>query len=468
MKLSPLSDQANSPSPPPKKESKRFRLPRFSPRKIRYGILAIAAGLLLFWAFRPVPVRVTAGQAERGPLQVTVEAEGKTRVRDRFTIAAPVNGHLERIQLQEGDSVQVGTLVAQIEPLPLTASVQEALGRLAEWQAQRAGVATQRPKRETLEQAEMRIQTARANYQQAEAWVAATQATLAQARRDRQRAQQLEARGAISRKDREAAELNETTQARNLDAAQLAAKAAASEVEVARAALEVLQKEQSDPDYLLSVYDARIASTEAELARLRDRANRTEIRSPVKGRVLRVLQKSAQYVTEGLPLLEIGDTSNLELVIDVLSSDAEQIKPGNLILIERPQSPLLQAKVRLIEPAAFTKISALGIEEQRVNVIGDFVDFPTALGDAYRLETKIVVWEGKDVLKVPLSSLFRCTSGWCVFVIEGQHAQRRSVAIRQRSTVEAEIQSGLQGGELVILHPNEQIAERTRVKAENH
>lgn len=457
MKLLPLPDQSKAPSFTSKRNGWRQYLPTPSSRQIGYVALAIATCLLLIWAFRPTPVRVSVGTVDHGTLQVTVDAEGKTRVRDRFTISAPVNGHLERIQLNEGDPVQAGTLVAQIEPLPLTADVKAALGQLAEWKAQRAGVATQRPKTETLAQAKMRIQKAISDQQQSEARVAAAQATLEQARRDRQRAQQLQSSGAISRQERESAELIEVTRARELDAAITSAKATASEVQVNRAALAVLQKEQTDPDYLLRVYDARIASTEAELAKLRDEANRTEIRSPVNGRVLRILQKSAQYVTDGTPLLELGDVSNLELVIDVLSTDAEQIKPGDAILIERQNAHPIRARVRLVEPAAFTKVSALGVEEQRVNVIGDFVDAPTFFGDAYRVETRIVTWEGKNVLKIPLSALFRCNQDWCVFTVKNNRAERRSVTVDHRSNSEAEIQNGLILDEVVILHPNEQI-----------
>lgn len=466
MKLSPLPDQAKSRFSPTEPQDQR-PLPRLSFKPIGYATLTIATCLLLIWAFHPAPVQVDISTVKRGDLQVTVDAEGKTRVRDRFTISAPVDGHLERIQLDEGDAVQVGTLVAQIDPLPLTADVKAALGRLAEWRAQRTGVATQRPKPETLAQANTRIQKARADQQQAAARVAAAQAALDQAKRDRQRAQQLQSSGAIARKERESAELNEITRARELDAATLNAKAAAAEVEVAKATLAVLQKEQTDPDYLLRVYDARIASTEAELTKLRNEANRTDIRSPVKGRVLRILQKSAQYVTDGTPLLELGDVSNLELVIDVLSTDAEQIKVGNPILIERLNAPPIHAKVRLVEPAAFTKVSALGVEEQRVNVIGDFVDVPAMYGDAYRVETKIVIWAGKDVLKVPLSALFRCRENWCVFTVKNDRAQRRSVTVNHRSNFEAEIEKGLTAGEVVILHPTERVSERKQVTVSN-
>jgi HlyD family secretion protein len=468
MKQLPLPDKTDQTEQPDQQSiaagNGSFKqMPNHLLKKLAYAGLAIAVCLSIVWAFRPTPIQVDTGKVGRGSLQVTVDAEGKTRVRDRYAITAPANGHLERILLNEGDPVKSGELVARIEPLPLTASVKEALGRLAEWKAQRAGVATQRPKTETLAQAIARIQKAGADRRQAEARVEQAQAALVQAQRDRDRAQQLEATGAIARQNRESAELNATTRAKELEAAKLATQAAASEVEVAKAALAVLQKQQADPDYLLNVYDARIASTEAELSKLRDEANRTDIRSPVEGRVLRILQRSAQFVTDGTPLLELGDVANLELVIDVLSTDAQRIKPGAPILIERTDAQPMRAVVRLVEPAAFTKVSALGVEEQRVNAIGDFVDLPKSFGDAYRVDVKIITWEGKDVLKVPLSALFRCDRGWCAFAVKGDRAQRRSLTIGHRSNFEAEIQTGLTTDEVVILHPNEQINDGTQV-----
>lgn len=440
--------------------------PKKKSRWLIYGGAAIATFTAIVWAFRPTPIVVETQAVTRGELQVSVAAEGKTRIRDRFVISAPVSGRLTRIQLKAGDAVQPGEIVAQIEPLTLTAPVQEALGRLAEARAQREGVATQRPKSATLAQAQTRIQAAIATQRQAEASVAQAQAAFNQAQRDRQRAQDMAASGVISRRDRENAELVEITRAKELESATLAAKAASAEVDVARAALTVLQAEQRDPDYLLKVYDARIASIEADLAKLQDEANRTSVRSPSGGQVLRLLQQSAQSVTAGTPLLEIGDISKLEIVIDVLSTDALRIKPGNVILVQAGAGmPMLKAKVRQVEPSAFTKISALGVEEQRVNVIGDFINAPASLGDGYRSDVQIVVWQNPNVLKVPLSALFRCDQAWCVFSVQDSKAQERSIEIGQRSTFEAEVQKGLQAGETVILHPNEQITTGTLVKS---
>lgn len=460
-------DQLKNQKPTPENQGlPKKHLPKISPKLLIYAAIALGTLFFVVQAFRPTPLAVDTGRVSRGELRVTVNAEGKTRVRDRFVVSAPVDGRLARIQLDAGDAVKQGSAIAQIDPLPLTSSVKEALGRLEEWRAQREGVATQRPKAANVEQAKQRIAAALANQRQVEAKVAQAQAALAQAQRDYQRAQALQATGAISIQDREVAALNQTTKAKELAAAQLAVKAAANEVRVAQAALTVLQQQQSDPDYLLKVYDARIASVEAELAKLRDEAARTNINSPVNGRVLRILQKSTQFVTSGTPILEIGDVSKLELVIDVLSSDALKIQPGDMILIDRgSDTQPIKAKVRVVEPSAFTKVSALGVEEQRVNIIGDFVDKPKSFGDAYRVDVQIIIWNQANVLKVPLSSLFRCGQSWCTFVVKDGKANRQQIEIGQRSDFEAEVRRGLQEGEVLILHPSEQIDNGKRVSS---
>lgn len=466
MKLLPLPKQPTEPKPSQEKARWQKRLPRISPKLLVYGAIALATLILVVRAFRPAPIRVDTARVTHGELMVTVNAEGKTRVRDRFTISANIDGILARIELNEGDWVAPGMAVARIDPLPLNASVKQALAQLAEWQAQRVGVATLRPKPEALAQAQTRIRAAEAMQRQAVAKEAQAQAALTQAQRDRDRAVQLESTKVISRQQRETAQLNAATRFQEFEAAQLAVKAAAADVVQAQAALAVLQAEQSDPDYLLKVYDARIASVKAELLKLRDETARTVIYSPVRGQVLRIRQKSAQFVTSGTPLIEVGDVSKLELVIDVLSTDAVNIQPGDPILLDRgtDAQPLL-AQVRLVEPSAFTKVSALGVEEQRVNVIGNFIDSPHAFGDAYRVDAKIVIWEGKDILKVPLSALFRCDKSWCVFVVKDGRADRHLVTVGQRSDLEVEIRQGLQPGDVVILHPSEQINDNSRVKA---
>lgn len=443
----------NSPSPTPDEPRKRL------PRGVLYWVAGLGVAGLVVFALRPKPIPVDLGQVERGNLWVTVDAEGKTRVSDRFIIAAPVSGRLARIELEAGDTIQSGTVVAQIDALPLNTQVQEAQARLRELRAQLAGVETQRTKPAALAQAEAQIQAAIATQRQAEARIEEAQANLVQATRDRQRAQELAAAGAQSRKVREDAELAETRRQQELKTAQRQLEAAIANVAAARNALSVLQAEQQDPDYLEDVYRAQIARVEASLTNLTDEAQRTTITTPVAGNVLRVRQKSARYVQAGEPLLEIGNATQLELVIDILSTDAVKVKPGALIQIEHwGGNEPLQAQVRYVEPSAFTEVSALGVEEQRVNVIADFVNPPQSLGDGYRVEARIVIWEGKDVLKVPLSALFRCEErAWCTFVAENGKAQQRQVVISQRSDLSAAIEQGLKAGEQVILHPTEQI-----------
>jgi HlyD family secretion protein len=187
-------------------------------------------------------------------------------------------------------------------------------------------------------------------------------------------------------------------------------------------------------------------------------------RSPVSGRVLKIRQQITQYVAVGTPLIEIADPGKLELAIDVLSSDALKIKPGDPILVDLgTDAPPLRAKVRLMEPSAFTKVSALGVEEQRVNAIGDFVD-AHRLGDAYRVDVQIVIWQGKDVLQVPLSALFRCNrTNWCTFIVKNGKVDRQQVLIGQRSDLAAEIRQGVKQGDVVILHPTEQLKTGDRV-----
>jgi HlyD family secretion protein len=459
VKLLPHSLPKPSLNGQPSPEEPERQPPRKFPWKpVLYTMVGGAIGVVLFWAFRPTPILVETAIVEQGELQVTVNAEGKTRIRNRFTIAAPVNGYLERIALDEGDWVPQGSVVARIDPLATSSAVKEALGQLTEWRAQRTGVATQRPKAASLEQAQLRIQAAQESQRQASARAVQAQATLAQAQRDRQRAQELAQAGAVPRQTFETAQLAETTRAKELETATLAEKTAKAEVDVARAALTILQQERTDPDYLLRVYDARIASVEASLQKLRDEARRTEIRSPVSGRILRIQQKSAQFTTAGTALLELGNPKQLELIIDVLSTDAERIRPGDRIFLDQgTEAKPLQARVKRVEPSAFTKVSALGVEEQRVNVIGEFIDPPTTLGDAYRVETRIVVWNAANTLKVPLSALFRCEQQWCVFGVKEGKAVQRRVEIGQRSDRFAQVQQGLSKGEPVILHPSEQI-----------
>jgi HlyD family secretion protein len=366
----------------------------------RRRIAAIAAALALvigWWLFRAPAVEVESASVERGSLRVTVDEEGETRVRNRFVVASPTPGRLLRIDLDEGDVVERGAIVARVEPAPLD------------------------PRDE----------------QTAEARLAQAEAALAQADRDLRRSEALRKAGARSTEEVEQARLRRTS--------------AEQELRAAKAALLARR--------------APMPGAEPSLDGCRGEEPCVGIRAPVDGSVLRVLQESERIVNAGTPLLELGDPHDIELVVDVLSADAVRIEKGDEILVDDwgGDAPL-KAKVRRVEPSGFTKISALGVEEQRVNVIGDFVDPPATLGDGFRIEARVVVWEGKDVLKVPGSALFRRADTWNAFVIQRGRARLRPVTIGHRSSFEVEVLSGLEAGDAVVLHPSDRVDDGVRVK----
>lgn len=376
-----------------------------------------AIGVLVAYALWPSPIPVETAKVTRGPLQVTVDQEGETRVHDRFVISAPVPGRLMRVDLEEGDPVRVNQIVARIDPLPLN----------------------QREKEEFL----ARVQTAEANLRQAKAREARARADAQQARRDRDRAERLAREGVISAQALDQARNADTTAAEELSAAEFSSQAAASDVNVARAGLVGIDTDPGKPRPLV------------------------ELRSPVAGRILRVMEKSEHVVSAGTPILAIGEPGKLEIVADVLSTDAVRVHAGDPVLLtgwggDHP----IRARVRLVEPSGFTKVSALGVEEQRVNVISDFVDPPAPLGDGYRVEAHIVVWSGQDVLRVPLSALFRRGLSWSTFTISAGRAVPRDVEIGHRNDAQAEVVSGLAAGDEVILHPPNQLAAEARVRSQ--
>jgi HlyD family secretion protein len=381
---------------------------KLTPTRIGLGAAVALAAAGAVALLRPARLRVETAPVVRGSLRVTVDEEGETRVRDRYVVAAPVAGRVARIELQEGDPVAAGAVVGRLFASPLDARAREqAAARVAEAEdAQRA----------------------------ADASVAQVQAAAEQARRSCQRAQELAARNLIAPEERERAELEETTRGRELESAQFRAQAAAHDVEVARAALLV------------------------------GAGTAMPLRAPVTGRVLRIPERSERVVLAGTPLLELGDPTKLEIVADLLSSDAVRVKPGDVILIEGwGGGETLRGRLRRVEPSGFTKVSALGVEEQRVNVIGDFVDPPGPMGDRYRVEVRIVVWEGRDVLQVPTSALFRHGDGWSVFVIERGRARQRDVRVDHRGTFETEIVRGLSDGDVVVRNPSDRITDGLRV-----
>jgi HlyD family secretion protein len=412
----PPSAPAAPTAPAPPRPRGAARPPRARRRRrVAWVLAALLAAAAAVWALRPSPLEVETAVVDRGPLRETVDEDGATRVRDRFAVAAPVGGRLVRIDLEEGDAVAAGEVVARIAAPPLDPrTAGEGAGRLA---AARAGV------------------------RQAEARVAQAAAAHAQALRESERARVLADAGALSRQEREEAELQAATRAREVDAARALAAAAAAEATAAEGAL-------------------RDAAPEGGV-----RGPVVEVRAPVAGRVLRVAERSGRTVAAGTPLVELGDARALEVVVDVLSADAVRIAPGMRVEIgEWGGEGILPARVRTVSPAAFTRVSALGVEEQRVNVVIDLEAAPAALGDGYRVEARIVTWESAAAPRVPAGALFRSGDGWTVFVVDGGRARLRAVETGRRGEGWVEVVSGIAAGEAVVMYPGDRVEAGMRVR----
>ncbi len=382
-------------------------------------VLVIAGGLL--WGFSPRPVPVEMAQVTRGPLRVIVEEEGRTRVRERYVIHAPMSGYARRIGLEVGDEVARGQVLAVLEP-----ARSDALDPRS-----RAQAAAQ-------------VQAAEAALAAAQEEARSAEAEAELARQDLSRAEALGQADFFSR----AAVDQARTRLRRAEAARDAARHA---VEVARHQLETARAVLARTSQLLRGGPAEVM----------------EVRAPVAGRVLRLVRESEGAVAAGQPLLEIGDPRQLEVEVEVLSTQAVRIRPDARVILERWGGAPLEGRVRRVEPAGFTKVSALGVEEQRVRVIVDITsprETWQALGDGYRVDARFVLWEGQDVLRVPTSALFRADGGWAVFVVEGGRAKMRRVMLGERAGLMAQVQSGLEAGERVIAHPDDRVREGVRVR----
>lgn len=386
------------------------------------GIAAVVAAIAaIFFAFLPKPIPVELGVVTKGHFEQTVDDDGRTRVRERYVVSAPIAGKLLRIALKAGDEVAEGTILASIVPGP-------------------SPIIDLR----TRQELEQRVGAAEAVQLRAATAVKRAQATLDQARADLERTRTLAASGVASRSRLERDELAANVAARELEAAAFEKHTSEHELQLARAAL----ANPSGDD---------------------DGGGGWTIRSPVAGRVFRVVQDSEGPVAIGAPLLEIGDPGNLEVLIDVLSTDAVAIAPGAAARIERwGGDHLLQGRVRHVEPSAFTKVSALGVEEQRVNVVIDIVsprEEWRGLGDGFRVDARIVILEAEDAIKVPSSALFREGEDWKVFAAEQGIARKRVVQVIRRTGWEAMIGAGLSVGEEVVLYPSDALRDGVAIAA---
>lgn len=380
---------------------------------------------VLIWLFWPTPVSVDLAEAQRGPLQVTISDEGEARVRDVFVMSAPVAGLMRRVELHAGDHVAANqTVIARLEP-----SVPMFLDERAAAEARAA------------------MDAAAAARKFAEAQSRRVEAEREFADSELRRLRALANRQSISQND--------------LDAAERRAKTAAAAVAEARASMNMRESEyQQARARLLNPAQTRRAAKDCDCILLY---------SPISGSVLRVLQESEGIVSAGTPIVEIGDPGNLEIRVDLLSEEAIRVRPGQRVSVDGwGGSGTLAGVVRRVEPFGYTKVSALGIEEQRVNVLIDLTEPRERwrrLGHGYRVQPRIVVWESSDVLRVPFSALFRDGDRWAVFVEKAGRAALRPVQSGQENGIEAQIVSGLVPGERIVLHPNDRITDGTRIVA---
>lgn len=391
-------------------------------RTLPIGVIGMALAAAGIWALWPQPVPVDVHVISRGPMEVTVEDEGISRVRNVYTVSAPLLGKLRRSRLRVGDAViREQTIVASLEP------VDPSLLDLRSLQVQDAA-----------------IEAARAAVELADAQMRQAKSQLEFARSELQRSESLIARQAVTERAYQQARLT-------VDTAEAALASAAATLDLRRHEFEQAQALRLQP---------------GESA-LRRNPCCIELRAPESGRVLRLGIESEQVVQPGQLLLEIGNTEDLEIAVDLVSRDALRVVEGGSARIENwgGNGPLA-ARVARIEPSGFTKVSALGIEEQRVKVVLDLLeprDRFQRLGHGFRVIVRISVWRGEDVIAIPIGGLFRHGNRWATYVVEQGHARLRVLEIGERNLREAQILSGLVPGEQIVLHPSDRLADGARI-----
>ncbi|GAB1268288.1 HlyD family efflux transporter periplasmic adaptor subunit [Aurantivibrio infirmus] len=386
-------------------------------RWITYIGVAILGVVVAALILQPKSIAVDIATIDRGILTVTIEEEGQTRARDRYTIAAPITGRLLRTEYKEGQTVQQGDVLTGIAPTPDDARTEAAL---------------------------------RANVRAAQARLNEVRAILEEAEGNQKRAQaEFERRNDLYEKNIVSVESRDFYEQEALSSKARVASVKAS-VEAAEAALE------SASSQLIGINQSTVQSSYV-----------VPVVSPASGKVIRVFQESERVVAAGSALFELSSGADLELVIDLLTQDAVQVKAGDPIIITGwGGDSILKGEVVYVEPGAFTKISTLGVEEQRVNVIGHLIENTSLLGTGYRIEAAIVVWEADDILRIPTSAIFRRHNAWQTFVVENNQAQLRKIDIGKRSIDFAQVLDGLVEGEEVVVFPSDLIEDGVRVSVD--
>lgn len=383
-----------------------------------------AVAIAVVMAMLPQPVTVEFVPIKRGRMEVAIRDDGQTRVRERYVVSTPIAGQLQRVNLKVGDEVRQGeTVIARILP-----AVPNFLNPREQARAEAA-----------IKAAERRLSRVQTD-------VRAAIDALEQARIDYERYKHLRKSDAATDAQLEQAHLTFLKQTELVNSARFQEDVVKFELEQEKAALIHMTRENFD------------ANTDSIF----------EIRSPVNGRVLKLVQESAAVLTPGMPIIDVGNPFELEVVADILSTDAVKMRPGQSTRFVHWGGPQnLPGVVRLIEPSGFTKISALGVEEQRVNVIFDLLGSPSeysVLGDGYRVEVEVVVWEGENELLIPTSALFRSGKDWAAFTVSNGKAVLRRIQIGQDNGVTAQVLGGLEEGDIVISHPGDNVQDGVAVR----
>ena len=395
------------------------------PKRATGALIAAAAIAGVIWFGWPRPIAVDIATVAKGPMEVTVDDEAKTRVRHIYTVSAPLAGKVLRTSRHVGDQVTADETVVAIMQ-PTTPSFHDVRSH---------------------EELQAALAAAEAAVRLAEAEVRRIEAALAFSRIELQRAQALAPTGAISLKA--------------LDKAKFDVETNEAALASTKAQLEVRRNERAS-------VAARLIDPSSSAAPQSDPACCVQIRAPVTGRILKIIQESEAIVHAGAPLIDIGDPADLEVVADLLSTDAVQVKPGASVRIDGWGGSPIQGRVTRVDPAGFLKVSALGIEEQRVRTTIDFVDPPetwSRLGHDYRVIVHVTIWQATDVLMVPVGALFRKDDNWAVFTVANGRARTTLVQIGHRNTRMAEVISGLSDGDRVVLHPSDRVKEGISVSA---
>ncbi len=391
-------------------------------RRIGLFVLLAVVILAIGYGFWPQPITVDVKEVTRGPLQVTIEEEGKTRVIDRFVLSAPVEGIVQRVELDVGDVIRQGQALMVLEPL-------------------RADLLDPRSRA----QAEARFAAANAAFNAAKENARAAAADAHLSSMEFERIEHLYKKKSVSKQELDHAKAWALRTRANQRSAEFSLEVARFEMKAAHTALlySAAQERNSLPEKVV-------------------------IRAPVNGSIFKIHRQSEGIVNAGEALIEIGNPRALEVEVDVLSADAVRINLGMRVLFDRwGGDTTLEGSVRVVEPVGFTKISALGVEEQRVLVIVDITSPPEIwerLGDGYRLETRFILWEGHDILQIPASALFHYDDGWAVFMVKNKKAHRRLVQVGRSNGLATQIIDGLAEGDIVITHPDEAIKDRRSVR----